>query len=50
MAETFDFDVMADRSVDHARKWDAQIIEQKYPGTPRFYDAVISWQRRRHHH
>ena len=86
MAETFDFDVMADRSVDHARKWDAQIIEQKYPGTPRdfipmwiadmdfpaapcvrealtrvaangaygytsahdgFYDAVISWQRRR---
>lgn len=88
MAESFDFDVMADRSVDHARKWDAQIIEQKFPGTPRdfipmwiadmdfpaapcvrealtrvaangaygytsahdgFYNAVISWQRRRHH-
>lgn len=83
----YDFDTMADRSIDHARKWDASIIQQKFPGTPSdfipmwiadmdfpaapeirraltrvaengaygytsahdgFYDAVISWQKRRH--
>lgn len=87
MTEPFDFDCMADRSLDHARKWDPKIMEQKYPGTPEgfipmwiadmdfpaapairealarvaengaygygyahdgFYDAVMSWQRRRH--
>ncbi len=87
MTAAFDFDHMADRKLDHARKWDAQIIRQKFPGTPDdfipmwiadmdfaaapairealtsvaqngaygytsahegFFDAVISWQRRRH--
>lgn len=88
MEETFDFDVMADRTLDHARKWDAGIIRQKFPGTPanfipmwiadmdfpaapcvrealgrlaengaygytsathEFFDAIVSWQERRHH-
>ena len=31
MSAKFDFDVMADRSLDHARKWDREIIQQKFP-------------------
>lgn len=27
----YDFDSMADRSLDHARKWDPVIIKQKFP-------------------
>lgn len=41
MAEEFDFDHMADRSIDHARKWDAKIIQQKFPGTPQ--DFIPMW-------
>lgn len=83
----YDFDSMADRSLDHARKWDPTIIKQKFPkakdgyipmwiadmdfaAAPAirkrlaevaengaygygyahdgFYNAVISWQKRRH--
>lgn len=31
MSAKFDFDIMADRSLDHARKWDREIIKQKFP-------------------
>lgn len=87
MPAQFDFDVMANRALDHARKWDPVIIKQKFPqaaddyipmwiadmdfpAAPAvrralaevaengaygygythdgFYDAVISWQKRRH--
>ena len=41
MAESFDFDVMADRQVDHARKWDEKIIQSKFPGTP--HDFIPMW-------
>lgn len=27
----YDFDTLADRSIDHARKWDASIVQQKFP-------------------
>lgn len=37
----YDFDQMADRGLDHARKWDAQIIQQKFPGTPK--DFIPMW-------
>lgn len=87
MSKAYDFDVMADRTLDHARKWDPAIIKQKYPqakddfipmwiadmdfpAAPAirralvevaengaygygyahdgFFNAVMSWQRRRH--
>lgn len=84
----YDFDTMANRQIDHCRKWDQKLVQSKYPGTPDdfipmwiadmdfqaapainhafrtladngaygytysyddFYEAVISWQKRRHH-
>lgn len=41
MSETFNFDVMADRTLDHARKWDPAIIKQKYPHAQK--DSIPMW-------
>lgn len=30
----FNFDQMADRTIDHCRKWDKKLVQAKYPGTP----------------
>lgn len=35
MKVDYQFDQMADRRIDHARKWDQKIIQSKYPGTPK---------------
>ena len=32
--ESFDFDNIANRALDHCRKWDAGIVRGKYPDTP----------------
>lgn len=32
--KSFDFDNIADRALDHCRKWDIDIVQGKYPGTP----------------
>lgn len=41
MSEPFNFDVMADRTLDHARKWDPAIIKQKYPHARA--DSIPMW-------
>lgn len=41
MSETFNFDTMADRTLDHARKWDSTIIKQKYPHARK--DFIPMW-------
>lgn len=83
----YDFDTLPNRKIDKSRKWDRQLLEQRFPELPEefipmwiadmdyqlapeiledlqkiidigtlgytytyqeFYDAVISWQKRRH--
>ena len=41
MSEQYDFDIMADRSIDHARKWDPELIAKKYPGVRK--DFIPMW-------
>ncbi|WP_308618234.1 PatB family C-S lyase [uncultured Enterococcus sp.] len=41
MKVDYQFDQMADRRIDHARKWDQKIIQSKYPGTPK--DCIPMW-------
>ena len=41
MSEQYDFDVMADRSIDHARKWDPELIAKKFPGARK--DFIPMW-------
>lgn len=41
MKVDYQFDQMADRTIDHARKWDQKIIQSKYPGTPK--DCIPMW-------
>ncbi len=31
----YNFDEMANRYIDHCRKWDQKIVQSKYPGTPK---------------
>lgn len=38
---TYTFDTMADRALDHARKWDRGIVQKKFPGTPD--DFIPMW-------
>ena len=39
--ESFDFDNIANRALDHCRKWDAGIVRGKYPDTPD--DFIPMW-------
>lgn len=37
----YDFDTLADRRIDHARKWDASIVKAKFEGVPD--DFIPMW-------
>lgn len=39
--KTYNFDKIADRSIDFCRKWDYELINRKYPGTPK--DFIPMW-------